>query len=286
MSGFYLVEAFAVHAYYVGLGNKGVRVDGLDCSEYADRFASFGQYADDLFGLFGVPPHTLQYGYASVDVFVDVVGYFFVFFGEYKYLNRLSYAVDNHIAHIGHDDHGGQTEYYFFNAVKQQVGGGYNQYVAIEQHSSYGNFSVFVYDGGDDVGSSCTAVVRENNTHSYAAQHSPYHTGHKGLIVYNRFFDDGLQYGEHRCCNGYSEYGSDAELKTDNLYGEYQQSDIDGYITYGYGYFISEKDEGGYTGYSSGRYLVGQEKTRPSQSVQKKTERNENIIFYFEYDFS
>lgn len=81
---FYLIESFPVNADDIGLGYESMIVDLFHEAENTVRFGAFGQYDDYFFGLFGVPPRTVENRYAPVYIVVYAIGYLLVFVGEDK----------------------------------------------------------------------------------------------------------------------------------------------------------------------------------------------------------
>ena len=117
---FQFIEAKAVNAVDVALGDDGLTVGLLDDAEdvHALVFAAHNQ--NNLDGSLGVPTRAVEHGATAVGHLNDIVGDFLPLLTDDLELDTLSRVVDDTVGSHRVDHHVNKTIHDFVNRVEQQ----------------------------------------------------------------------------------------------------------------------------------------------------------------------
>ena len=169
---FHLIKSLAIHTDNGTLTYKGIRVDNLDDAEDGDALVLLGQNTEHLHLVARVPAMTVKNGYTMVHLRADGVGYLLIFLAEYHELHTLSLGVHHIVEYQVLYHHRTETEYHLSNGVYRSKVGlriedeertAHDEEIHKDEHPAQRDVVIFVHDGGDDIRSTRTSIVQEDD---------------------------------------------------------------------------------------------------------------------------
>ena len=114
------VEAEAIDAVHVALGDDGLAVGLLDDAEDVHALVLAAHHHDNLDSRLGVPTGAVQDGAAAMCFLNDIIGDFLPLLADDHELDALACVVDDTVGRHRVDDHENETINDFIYRVEQQ----------------------------------------------------------------------------------------------------------------------------------------------------------------------
>lgn len=230
---FKVVEALSIDANYTALADKCRGVHLVDDVENLTRLAFLRQHKQHLDVASRIEPLRVEHGDSTVGFLIDAAGYLLVMARDDEELYRTAPGV-HHLV----DAESGDAEHHiainhFFQIMKHEVGRGYDEDVAKQNHTAQGDVAVFVHDGRDNIGASCASVERQAQAHATSTENGTDDARHKRLVLKQVHLV--AQVGEKR--QKQCEYADginrlEAKAETQNPERCQQQEGVDAKVTY------------------------------------------------------
>ena len=232
-----------------------------------------------------------------VHLCTDGVGYLLILLAENHELHTLSLGIHHIVEHQVLNHHGTETEYHLSDGIyrrefrfriENEEGTAHDDEVHEDEHTSQRDVMVFVHDGGDDIRSSRTSIVQEDDGERQACKQTAdderhevlslsQHLHHLAIFTYHPVLRQRQEHGEHD--DGVD--GLHHELESQNLQRGKQQGGIDEKIRQIDRYSRTIEDYGCNTRYATRYYLVWKQEDRPSKCVNQQTQCNVEIVLDF-----
>ena len=114
----------------------------------------------------------IENGYAMIHLHTDGIGYLLIFLAEYHKLHTFSLGIHHIVEYQVFYHHRTETEYYLSNGVYRSKVGlriedeertAHDEEIYEDEHPAQRYVVIFVYDGGDDIRSTRTSIVKEDD---------------------------------------------------------------------------------------------------------------------------
>ena len=291
---FHLVESFSIDTDDGALAYEGIGVDDFDDAEDGYTLVLLGQNTEYLHLVASVPAMAVEDCYAMIHLCADGIGYLLIFLAEYHELHTLSLGIHHIVEHQVLYHHGTETEYHLSDGIyrrefrfriEDEEGTAHDDEVHEDEHTSQRDVMVFVHDGGDDIRSSRTSIVQEDDGERQACKQTAdderhevlslsQHLHHLAVFTYHPVLRQRQEHGEHD--DGVD--GLHHELESQDLQRGKQQGGIDEKIRQIDRYPRAVVNHGCDTRYATRYYLVWKQENGPSKCVKQESKGNVEII--------
>ena len=287
------VEALAVDAVDVALGDECVGIDCFHDTENSDRLDLAAPDHEDFHLLLGIPSHAVHHRHAAMGLLVDLVGDFLPTMGEDGELRGLAVTVDDHIGDICYhecDDpavdnqrHTGVEACPPVTFEGEEDAACHDKHVGDDHRAADRDVAELRDHGGHDISAAGGAVVDEDGAYAQTAEHTAEDGAHAdvGYDGVAEAHEEILEHSDEQRDDGSAEYRAHHEGLSDELEGEAEQHEVAGILRDGYGDEAvgAEIDECADTRQSADHYLMRQDKRREPDAVKHQAEDNHDVVF-------
>ena len=236
----------------------------------------------------------IENGYAMIHLHTDGIGYLLIFLAEYHKLHTLSLGIHHIVEYQVFYHHRTETEYYLSYCINRseirfriedEERTAHDDEVHEDEHTAQRDVMIFVDDGSNDIRSTCTSIVQEDDGERQACKQTAdderhevlslsQYLHHLAIFTYHPVLRQRQEHGEHD--DGVD--GLHHELESQNLQRGKQQGCIDEKIRQIDRYPRAVVNHGCDTRYATRYYLVWKQKDGPSKCVKQESKGNVEII--------
>lgn len=271
---FHAVKPDAIDGTDTALGDEGMGIDLIDDAEDVTALRAARDDKEHAHGLAGVEAMGVDERAATVDLIVDGPSDLLPLVGDDKELDTAATAIDD-IIHAGrhHEEYDIAVDH-FLPTANDEIGRRNDRQVANQDDTSETDVAVFMHHRRNDITAAAAGVAHQRQAHAHTHQQSTNEAGQKGLVGKEGLNAARLQHGSHQREDTYGEDRAEAEFPSEDHQCRNQQDGIQREIRVLYGDADTPKYQGGDTGETADRDVMGQQKSTPPQRAEHHAESN------------